>query len=103
MTELGKNCIASWEKYCPDYEIIRWDESNYDVTKNAYMKQAYDAKKWAFVTDYVRLDIIYEQGGIYLDTDVELVKSIDDLLSDKAFMGVGCTGGVNTGDRKSVV
>lgn len=97
MTELGEKCIASWKKYCPDYEIVRWDESNYDVTKNEYMKQAYDAKKWAFVTDYVRLDIIYEHGGIYLDTDVELVKNIDELLSNKAFMGYGCTGGVATG------
>lgn len=97
MSELGEKCIASWKKYCPDYEVIRWDETNYDITKNEYMKQAYDAKKWAFVTDYVRLDVIYEHGGIYLDTDVELIKSIDELCLDKAFMGIGSTGGVATG------
>lgn len=97
MSELGEKCIASWKKYCPDYEIIRWDESNYDVTKNEYMRQAYDAKKWAFVSDYARLDIIYQYGGVYLDTDVELIKSIDELCLSRAFMGIGCTGGVNTG------
>ena len=80
-------CIDSWKKMCPDYEIIRWDETNYDVTKNEYMKQAYEAKKWGFVPDYARLDIIYENGGIYLDTDVELIKSLDDLLECRAFMG----------------
>ena len=67
-------CIDSWKKYCPDYEIIEWNESNYDFTKNEYMRQAYEAKKWAFVTDYARLDVIYKYGGIYLDTDVELIK-----------------------------
>ena len=64
-------CIESWKKYCPDFEIIEWNETNYDFTKNEYMRQAYEAKKWAFVTDYARLDIIYKYGGIYLDTDVE--------------------------------
>ena len=85
---LVKKCIQSWKKYCPDYEIIEWNESNYDISKNIYMKQAYEAKKWAFVTDYMRLDIIYEHGGIYLDTDVELIKNIDDLLSNEAFAGI---------------
>jgi hypothetical protein len=82
-----KKCIESWKKYCPDYEIIQWNESNYDVTKNEYMQQAYAAKKWGFVPDYARLDIIYEHGGIYLDTDVELVKNLDELLVCEAFMG----------------
>jgi hypothetical protein len=79
--------MESWSKFCPDYEIIKWEESNYDVNKNLYMKQAYKAKKWGFVPDYARLDIIYNYGGIYLDTDVELVKSLDDLLYDEMFCG----------------
>lgn len=79
--------IDSWKKYCPDYELIRWDESNYDVEKNAYMAAAYKEKRWGFVPDYARFDIIYKEGGIYLDTDVELIKSLNPLLSDKAFLG----------------
>ena len=85
-------CIESWKKFCPDYEIKEWNESNYDFSKNHYMKQAYDAKKWGFVPDYARLDIIYQYGGIYLDTDVELVKSFDELLDQDAFMGFENTG-----------
>ena len=83
----AKKCIKSWKKFCPDYEIIEWNESNYDFTKNQYMKDAFEAKKWGFVPDYARLDIIYQHGGIYLDTDVEVIKSFDDLLSDKGFAG----------------
>ena len=79
--------MDSWKKYCPDYEIIRWDESNYDVKKNRYMREAYECKRWGFVPDYARLDIIYQEGGIYFDTDVELVKSPDELLRDKMFCG----------------
>ena len=79
--------MESWEKYCPDYKIVRWDESNYDVTKNAYMYEAYQASKWGFVSDYARLDILYDNGGVYLDTDVELVKNLDELLYQPAFMG----------------
>lgn len=86
-TELVQKCIASWRKYCPDCEIIEWSESNYDVTKNEYMHQAYQAKRWGFVSDYARLDIIYRHGGIYLDTDVELVKSMDTLLDGDGFIG----------------
>lgn len=85
---LAEKCIASWKKYCPDYEIVRWDESNYDVTKNEYMRQAYEAKKWGFVPDYARKDIIYNYGGLYFDTDVELIKPIDDLLDNKAFVAM---------------
>jgi len=96
-------CIDSWKKYCPDYEIIRWDESNYDVHKNAFMAQAYDNKKYGFVPDYARLELLYEHGGIYLDTDIELIKNIDELLYQEAFCGVekwqvinfgGCSGAV---------
>ena len=82
-----KEYMESWKKYCPDYEIIRWDESNYDISKNKYMKEAYESKKWGFVPDYARIDIVYQYGGIYLDTDVEIVKSFDDLLFTSSFMG----------------
>lgn len=83
-----KRCIDSWEKYCPDYEIIRWDENNYDISKHQYMKEAYEAKAYGFVPDYARLDILYNEGGIYLDTDVEIKRNIDDLLYQEAFCGV---------------
>ncbi len=90
--EKDQKCIESWKRLCPDYEIIRWDESNYNVRKNNFISQAYDMKKWAFVSDYARLDIVYTHGGIYLDTDVELIKSLDELLENEAFMGFekGC-------------
>ena len=87
LPELAKKCIESWKKYCPDYEIIEWNESNYDINKCAYMKEAYQSRKWAFVSDYARLDIIYHHGGIYLDTDVEIIRSIDGFLENRAFMG----------------
>ena len=85
--KLAEKCIKSWKKHCPDYQIIEWNEDNYDVTKIPYMKAAYDAKKWGFVTDYARLDIIYTHGGIYVDTDVELLKSYDSLLAYAGFAG----------------
>lgn len=85
--ESVQHCIDSWRKYCPDYEIIEWNESNYDFQKNKYMAQAFAAKKWGFVPDYGRLDVIYEHGGIYLDTDVEIIRSFDPLLSQEAFIG----------------
>jgi hypothetical protein len=85
--KLGEKCIASWKKYCPDYEIKRWDESNYNLEACDYVKEAYQAKKWAFVSDYVRFDILYHYGGLYFDTDVELIKPIDDIVSKGPFMG----------------
>lgn len=103
MPEGFKKCIASWEKYCPDYEIRRWDESNYDVAKNSYMSEAYGHKKWGFVPDYARLDILYHHGGIYIDTDVELVKSLDELLYQEAFCGVEKWGNVNMGGCSGAV
>lgn len=97
MPSLAKKCIKSWRKYCPDFEIIRWDESNFDYKSNAYAKEAYETGKWAFVSDYVRLKTVYEQGGIYLDTDVELIKPIDALLENKGFMGFDEKGLMSTG------
>lgn len=85
--EKDQKCIDSWSKFCPDYEIIRWDESNYDLGKNVYMREAYEAKKWGFVPDYARLDIVNTEGGIYLDTDVEIIKPFDDLLAMGLFCG----------------
>lgn len=82
-----KNWMESWKKFCPDYEIIEWNETNYDVHKSKYLSQAYDSGKWAFVSDYARIDIIHEYGGIYLDTDVELVKNIDEMLMNDGFCG----------------
>ena len=80
-------CIESWRKFCPDYEIKEWNETNYDVTKNKYMREAYEEKRWGFVPDYARIDIVYQNGGIYLDTDVELIKSFDSMLDNKSFFG----------------
>ena len=97
LDDRSKECISSWEKYCPDYEIIRWDETNFDVSQNEYMREAYDAGKWAFVTDVARLMIILEHGGFYFDTDVELVKSLDDLTSLDAFFGKEEPFTINTG------
>lgn len=82
-----KKWMESWSRYCPDYEIKQWNEDNYDVTQNDFMCQAYQQRKWGFVSDYARLDIIYQYGGIYLDTDVELVQGLDDLLYQKGFAG----------------
>ncbi|EPC3062131.1 glycosyl transferase [Escherichia coli] len=87
LSELTKQCIASWEKYCPEYKIIRWDENNVDLNSCSFVRQAYKEKKWAFVSDYVRLKVVNEYGGIYLDTDVELIKPLDDLLIYPAYIG----------------
>ena len=97
MPDYLKRCVDSWYRFCSDYEIKRWDESNYDVSKNLYMKQAYEAKKWGFVPDYARLDILYNYGGFYLDTDVELIKPLDSLRGQGAFCGVEKWGNINLG------
>lgn len=100
-----KKCINSWKKYCPDYKIIQWDETNFDVKSNMFVKEAYEAKAWAFVSDYARLKVIYENGGIYLDTDVELVKNLDFLLKNSAYIGIQqseylCNTGLGFGAEK---
>lgn len=82
-----EQCIASWKKYCPDYEIIEWNESNFDIMQYDYLKWCHDNKKWAFLSDLARLLIIYQEGGIYYDTDVELIKKPDQLLKNEAFYG----------------
>ena len=90
-------CIESWKKYCPDYEIIEWNEGNFDISSNIYIKEAYDSKKFAFVTDYVRLYVMYMYGGIYMDTDVEVVRPLDEFLSNVAFSGFESSESIPTG------
>lgn len=90
--------MESWKKNCPDYEIKCWNEDNFDVTQNLYCKEAYEHKKWAFVSDYVRLKVIYEYGGIYLDTDVEVVQDLTPLINDSVgYIGFQNSEEVNTG------
>lgn len=87
LPKLAEKCLASWRKYCPDYEIIRWDESNTDMESNQYVREAYQAKKWAFITDYVRLKVLYDYGGVYMDTDVQLIAPLDEFLDNPGFSG----------------
>lgn len=97
LPELAIKCIDSWRKYLPDYEIKEWNEDNYDVRKIPYISQAYDAKKYAFVSDYARFDILYQYGGIYFDTDVEVIKDLSPIIDNGAFMGVEVVGAINAG------
>lgn len=82
-----EKCLESWKKYCPDYEIIEWNEENLDLSKYKYAQDAYNEKKFAFASDVFRFDILYNYGGIYLDTDVELLKPIDEFLNEVFFTG----------------
>lgn len=84
---LSERCIASWKKYCPDYQIMEWNEDNCDIDSTVWTKEAYENRKWAFVSDYFRLQAMYEYGGIYMDTDVELFKNLDSFLVNDAFVG----------------
>ena len=93
----ARDCIASWEKYCPDFEIVRWDETNFDLKQNSYIQEAYEAEKWAFVSDYARLWVLVNYGGVYMDTDVELLKPIDPMLRHRAFSGFESNNAISTG------
>ena len=95
--KLAQKCIASWRKCCPDYEIIEWNEDTFDVYATAYTQFCYENKKWAFLSDYARLSIVYENGGVYFDTDVETVRSIDGLLENRAFFAFENDSNVATG------
>lgn len=93
-----EDCIASWRKFCPGFEIVQWNESNFDIDINQYVKEAYFAKKWAFVADFARLWIINNEGGVYLDTDVELIKPLDSILEQaECVVAEEVSGRINTG------
>ncbi|MCF8378565.1 MAG: glycosyl transferase [Bacteroidales bacterium] len=97
LPDLAIKCINSWRKYLPDYSLKLWNETNFDVKSVPYVKEAYEAKKYAFVTDYVRLYAMYNEGGVYMDTDVEVIKSLDDLLGFPAFSGFESDDEIPTG------
>lgn len=86
-SKIIEECIQTWHEKLPDYKIVEWNEDNFDMHENRYIEEAYAAKKWAFVSDYIRARAIYEQGGIYLDTDVRVVDKLDELLNNRAFIG----------------
>ena len=87
LPQMALKCIESWRKYLPDYDIIEWNEDNFDVNMIPYTKEAYKAKKFAFVSDYARFWILYKYGGIYFDTDVEVIRPMDDIIARGPFMG----------------
>lgn len=87
MPELALKCIESWHKYLPGYTLKLWNEDSFDINTVPYVKEAYEARKFAFVTDYIRLYALYHEGGIYMDTDVEVLKPLDYLLDLPAFSG----------------
>ena len=97
MPKLAERCISSWKKYCSDYEIKEWNEDNFDLDMYPYVREAYDNKKYAFVTDVVRLYALYTEGGIYMDTDVEVIKSLDRFLVHNAFSGFQDVDSIPTG------
>jgi mannosyltransferase OCH1-like enzyme len=97
LPEDAVRCIESWKKYCPDYEIIEWNEDNFPIDYNDYVREAYEAKKWAFVSDVARLYALVTEGGVYMDTDVEVVRPIDGILKYSAVSGFESSGSVPTG------
>lgn len=90
-------CIKSWKKYCPDYEIVEWNEDNFDININGYTRMCFSERKWAYLSDYARLYVVANEGGIYFDTDVELVHSFDDLLNYNGFYGFEDSESIATG------
>ena len=88
LPEDAQRCITSWRKYFPQYEIKLWNETNFDVNRISYTKEAYKLKKYAFVSDYARMWILYHYGGLYFDTDVEVIKPMDDIIQLGSFMGM---------------
>lgn len=89
--------LESWKHFCPDYQIIRWDETNYYLNSNPYLRVAFNERNFAFVSDYARLDIIRKHGGIYLDVDVELIRSLDEIVEKGPFFAMEDVDQVNTG------
>ena len=96
-SKLTKKCISSWKQYCPDYEIIEWNEDNFNIDQHPYLRWCYDNQKWAFLSDFARLLIIKDNGGIYFDTDVELIQKPDILLQYSAFFGFENNENIATG------
>ena len=84
----ARKCIASWRKFLPDYKIMEWNESNFNVNMIPYTAEAYAAKKYAFVSDFARFWVLYHHGGVYFDTDVEVIRSMEDIIAKGAFMGI---------------
>lgn len=97
-----ERCIASWREHFPEYEIRRWDESNFDVRCCPYVSEAYEAKKWAFVSDYARFKILFDEGGLYFDTDVEVIRPLDDIIDQGPFMGCETDVGMSAAHGKAV-
>ena len=97
MPQVAIQCISSWKKYLPEYDLFLWNEDTFDVNSVLYVKEAYEARKFAFVTDYIRLYAIYSFGGIYMDTDVEILKNLDDSLYFPAFSGFESDKDIPTG------
>ena len=97
LSTIAQKCIESWKKYCPNYEIIEWNEANFDIKCCNYVREAYEAKRWAFVADYVRLYVLNVYGGIYMDTDVEVIKPLDDILNYEAVSGFETEKTIQTG------
>lgn len=97
LPESAQKCIASWRKFLPDYEIKEWNEDNFDVNIIPYTQEAYEAKKYAFVSDYARFWILYHYGGLYFDTDVEVIKPMDDIIERGPFMGMEFCGDTTLG------
>lgn len=95
--ELAKKCIDSWKKYCPEYQIKEWNENNFNIDCCQFVKDAYKEKKWAFIADYVRLYAMVNEGGIYMDTDVEVCKPLDEFLDEQAFSGFQTEDSIPTG------
>ena len=96
-SKLSRKCIASWAKYMPEYKIIEWNEDNFDINQNSYCKFCYENRKWAYLSDFVRLKVVSEYGGIYFDTDVEAIRSFDELCEYSAFFGFENDKNVATG------
>lgn len=97
LSQSAQKCIASWLKYLPDYEIKEWNEDNFDINFLKFTREAYVVKKYAFVSDVARLYALYKEGGVYLDTDVEITKSLSPMLNNKSFLGFEANALIGTG------
>lgn len=103
LPKFQQKCIASWKKYLPDYEIREWNETNFDISSNRYCREAYEAKKWAFVSDYIRVKVLYDYGGVYMDTDVEVLQPFaEEFMKCEAFSGYETPSSIPTGIMASI-